>query len=107
MMQLNAQERKNIVMIFVLIEKKMTNLQLTTLKIATFNIQGCKTNSLKIKSVVRDAEKYGIQIMGVTETHIYDMELVEIKGEKKLYNIYHNGITDTNKYKRPSSSVIN
>ena len=36
--------------------------------------------------------------MGVTETHVEHMELEEIKGERKLYNIYHNGIIDKNKY---------
>ena len=68
------------------------------LKIATFNIQGCKTNPQKIKTVVKDIEKYGIQIMAVVETHIEEMDLVEVKGEKKSYYVYQNGIASENKY---------
>ena len=68
------------------------------LKIATFNIQGCKTDKEKIKSLAIDAESYEIQVIGFTESHIETMSIEEVKGKKKIYNVYHNGIKDKNKH---------
>ena len=38
--------------------------------IAGFNTQDLRTENLKKVSIARDAEKYNIQVMDLTETHI-------------------------------------
>ena len=82
----------------IIFHKKRTAKMMKNLKIATFNIQGCKTDKEKIKSLAIDAESYEIQVIGFTESHIETMSIEEVKGKKKIYNVYHNGIKDKNKH---------
>ena len=67
------------------------------LNIGTLNTQGCQGKT-KILSIARDTEKYNVEILGLTETHVKNQHLEEVKGIKKVYNLYHNGIKGTNKY---------
>ena len=66
--------------------------------IATFNTQGLHTENLNKVSIPRDAEKYNIQVMNLTETHIKESAIEQARGNKKNYTVYHNGIEGTNKY---------
>ena len=63
------------------------------LNIGTFNVQGCNDEQ-KRASIGKDAEKYNVHILGITETRIEKEEIEDINGK---YNIYHNGIEGTNK----------
>lgn len=67
------------------------------MNIGTLNTQGCQDNT-KLLSIASDSEKYNVQILGLTETHIVDQHLEEIKGIKNVFNLYHNGIKGSNKY---------
>ena len=49
------------------------------LNIGTLNTQGCQDNT-KSLSIARDTEKYNVQILGLTETHVADQQLEEVKG---------------------------
>ena len=51
------------------------------MNIGTLNTQGCQDNT-KLLSIASDSEKYNVQILGLTETHIVDQHLEEIKGIK-------------------------
>ena len=68
------------------------------LNIATFNVHGLKTNDLKKKSLVQDAEKYNISIMGITETHIKENSTEQVEGDQRSFTIYHNGIEGQNDF---------
>ena len=57
-----------------------------------------QTENLKKVSIARDAEKYKIQVMGLTETHIKDSTIEWARGKKKNYTIYHSGIEGMNEY---------
>ena len=65
--------------------------------IGTFNTQGCKASE-KRYSIARDASKYNISILGLTETHVEEQYVEEITIDKQTYNIYHNGIEGKNKF---------
>ena len=65
--------------------------------IGTLNRQGCKDKKKQV-SIAKDAEKYKLQILGITETHVATQEIQEIKGSKESYNIYHNGIEGNNSF---------
>ena len=65
--------------------------------IATLNTQGC-IDKTKRHTIALDAERYKIQILALTETHVVEKNLEEIKIGKKTYNIYHNGIEGENKF---------
>ena len=67
------------------------------LKVATLNVQGCKDKTERI-NIAKDAKKYGINIMGLTETHMEEEEKENITVGNTSYNIYHNGINNKNKY---------
>ena len=65
--------------------------------IGTFNTQGCKTSE-KRYSIARDASKYNISILGLTETHVEEQYIEVITIDNQTYNIYHNGIEGKNKF---------
>ena len=50
---------------------------------ATFNTQDLWTDNLKKVSITRDAAKYNIQVMGLTETHIKESTIEQAGGNKK------------------------
>ena len=68
--------------------------------IATFKAPGLQTESLKKVSISRDVEKYSIQVMNLTETHIKKNTIEQIRGKKKKYTVYHNGTEETNEHAR-------
>ena len=67
------------------------------INIGTLNTQGCQ-DILKLPSIAKDAERYNVQILALTETHLVNQEIEVIKVEKKRYNVYHNGIEGKNIY---------
>ena len=68
----------------------------------TLNVRGCQED-YEIKTACRDANRYNIQILGITETHIKGDEetiVLEIEDEKQKtkreYYCYFGGIKDDN-----------
>ena len=66
--------------------------------IAFFNTQGLQTQNLTKVSIAKDAEKCDIQVVSLTETHIKESTTEQVRGKKKNYTVYHNGIEGMNKY---------
>ena len=66
--------------------------------IAFLNTQGLRTENLTKVSIARDAEKYNIQVVSLTETHIKESTIEQARGKKKNYKVYHNGIEGTKEY---------
>ena len=68
------------------------------LKVATFNTQGLRSCKIKRKKITEDAERYDIQVMGITETHIKESTVEHFKSKQKRYTIYHNGIEEESQF---------
>ena len=66
--------------------------------IAAFNNQGLRTENLKKVSIVGDAERNSIQVVGLTETHVKESAIQRSRGKKENFTVYHNGIEGMNEY---------
>ena len=62
-------------------------MSLRAFNIATFNTQGLRTENLKKVSIARDAEKYNIQVIGLTETQQRKYNRTSKRKEEELQSI--------------------
>ena len=75
--------------------------KLEVIKVRTLNVQGCRKED-KQQLIYQDALKYGLQILGITETHVVREDILTITArhqtKQRRYKVYHGGIQCTYQY---------
>ena len=89
-----------------LIAPALSNCQLLTtelkvFKVGTLNVEGCWKED-KQQFIYKDALKYDQQILGLTETHVVQEDILTITAryqtKQRRYKVYHGEIQRTNQY---------
>ena len=79
----------------------MNNTNIKNINIGSLNIRGCK-DKYKQDILIKDINRYNIQICGIQETHIPEDNLIQLKStlqkSDKTYLFYHVGAQNNSKH---------